>query len=61
MKRFWNNFAVIMLGAIVLTIPYYVGYYAAKNDGINFFIQIFFGVITLALADYKSYLNRKNS
>lgn len=49
----------ILLGVVVLLIPYYEGYYAAKYGGVNFFVSILLGVITLCIADLKSYLTRK--
>ena len=59
-KKIGYSFASIMLGVVVLTIPYAEGVYAAQNDGINQFVSILLGVVTLNLAYLMSYLFRKS-
>ena len=36
-----------ILDVFILLIPYYTGYFVAKNNGINFALQILLFVITL--------------
>ncbi|MCM1232317.1 MAG: hypothetical protein NC489_19515 [Ruminococcus flavefaciens] len=60
-KEILKTMIVILLGTIVLLIPYCEGYYAAKYDGINFFISMLLGIITLYIADLKSYLTIKGN
>lgn len=60
MKKIFRECAVILLGAIVLLIPYEMGKYEALNDNMNFFLFVTLGTITLIIAEYKSRLSRKN-
>ena len=49
-----------ILDVFILLIPYYTGYFAANNNGINFALQILLFVIALALVDLKNNLCNKN-
>ena len=60
MKKILRECAVILLGAIVILIPYGMGKYEALNGNMNFFLYVILGVITLMIAEYKSRLSRKN-
>lgn len=59
-KKFCCWFLSVILGVIVLMIPYLEGIYVAQNDGINLFVSIILGTITLCLADLKNYIFRKS-
>lgn len=51
----------LILDVFILLVPYYTGYYDAKNNGINFMVQVLFFVITLVLVELRNYLSNKNS
>lgn len=58
MKRFLLWILVIILGVIVLSLLYALGYMSATSN-VSSFIRIVIGTIALCIADIKSYLQWK--
>lgn len=58
MKRFLLWILVIILGVIVLSLLYALGYMSATSN-VSSFVRIVIGTIALCIADIKSYLQWK--
>ncbi len=58
MKRFLLWILVIILGVIVLSLLYALGYMSATSN-VSLFVRIVIGTIALCIADIKSYLQWK--